>query len=49
MIRLLNTSDTKLQKLALDCLLRADDKGVIRQYRKLLEGFNDDMKFKDMI
>lgn len=49
MLRLLNTNDNKLQKLALECLLKADDKGVVRQYRKLLEGFTDDLKFKDMI
>ncbi len=49
MIRLLNTSDNKLQKIALECLLKSDDKGVLRQYRKLLEGFTDDIKFKDMI
>ena len=30
MMRLLNISDTKLQKMALDCLLKADDKGVLR-------------------
>jgi hypothetical protein len=44
-----NTNDSKLQKLALECLLKADEKGVVRQYRKLLEGFTDDIKFKDMI
>lgn len=49
MLQLLNTSDSKLQKMALDCLLKSDTKGVIRQYRKLLEGFTDDVKFKDMI
>lgn len=49
MLRLINTNDTKLQKIALDCLLKADTVGVLRQYRKLLEGFTDDIKFKDMI
>jgi len=49
MLRLLNSSDTKLQRMALDCLLKADDRGVLRQYRKMLEGFTDDTKFKDMI
>lgn len=49
MLKLVNSSDTKLQKMALECLLKSDDKGVLRQYRKLLEGFTDDIKFKDMI
>ncbi len=49
MLRLINTNDTKLQRIALDCLLKADTVGVLRQYRKLLEGFTDDIKFKDMI
>jgi Down-regulated in metastasis len=49
-MKLLNTNDSKLQKLALDCLLKSDSEaGVLRQYRKLLEGFTDDIKFKDMI
>jgi hypothetical protein len=30
-------------------LLKSNEKGVLRQYRKLLEGFTDDIKFKDMI
>ena len=49
MLKLINTSDTKLQKSALECILKSDGKGVLRQYRKLLEGFTDDLKFKDMI
>lgn len=48
-MRLLNNSDTKLQKIALDCILKSDERGVLRQYRKMLEGFTDDLKFKDMI
>jgi hypothetical protein len=49
MLRMLNTSDTKLQKLVLDVLLKTDSQGVLRTYRKMLEGFTDDIKFKDMI
>lgn len=50
MLRLLNTPDTKLQKIALECILKSDaEKGVLRHYRKLLEGFTDDLKFKDMV
>jgi hypothetical protein len=30
-------------------LLKSDEKGVLKVYRKLLEGFTDDIKFKDMI
>lgn len=49
MLRMLNTSDTKLQKLVLDVLLKTDAQGVLRTYRKMLDGFTDDIKFKDMI
>lgn len=35
--------------MALDCILKTDNDGVLRIYRKLLEGFTDDIKFKDMI
>jgi hypothetical protein len=30
-------------------VLKSDDRGILRQYRKMLEGFTDDLKFKDMI
>ncbi|TNV87999.1 hypothetical protein FGO68_gene14880 [Halteria grandinella] len=49
MLRMLNTSDTKLQKYVLDVLLKTDSHGVLRTYRKMLDGFTDDIKFKDMI
>lgn len=48
-MRLLNNSDTKLQKLALSTLIACDSEGTLRHYRKLLEGFTDDQKFKDTI
>lgn len=49
LLKLLNTSDTKLQKMALDCLLKSDSNGTLKHYRRLLEGFTDDLRFKDMI
>lgn len=50
MTRLINTNDTRLQKLSLECLIKTDYKGgILRHYRKLLEGFTDDEKFKDMV
>lgn len=30
-------------------MIKADSTGVLRPYKKLLEGFTDDLKFKDMI
>ena len=50
MLSLINTSDNKMQKNALECLIKSGYKaGLINKYRKLLEGFCDDEKFKDMI
>ncbi|CDW84473.1 small subunit processome component 20 homolog [Stylonychia lemnae] len=50
MLKLLVTSDTKLQKLSLDCLIKSEYRGgLLKHYRKLLEGFTDDEKFKDVI
>ena len=46
----LYTNDTKLQKMSLDLLIKSDyEYGLLKYYRKLLEGFTDDEKFKDMI
>ena len=46
----LNTADSKMQKTALACLIKSGYKsGLMMKYRKLLEGFCDDEKFKDMI
>ena len=47
---LLTSNDTKLQKHALDCLIKTNYKGgVLKQYSKLLGGLTDDESFKDMI
>lgn len=49
MMKLINTSDTKLQKLVLECLIKSNYmKGVLTQYYKLIMGFTSDEKFKDM-
>jgi hypothetical protein len=50
MIDLLSSTDTKLQKNALECLTKSGyNKGLLIKYAKLLDGFADDEKFKDMI
>lgn len=34
----------------MDCLIKTDYKGgILKHYRKLLEGLSDDEKFKDVI
>lgn len=46
----LSTTDGKLQKCALEVLTKSGFKGgLMAKYKKLLEGFCDDEKFKDMI
>ena len=46
----LSSTDNKLQKCALECLTKSGYcKGLLTKYKKLLEGFADDEKFKDMI
>lgn len=46
----LNTTDTKEQKCALECLIKSGyQRGLMSRYKRLLEGFADDEKFKDMI
>jgi hypothetical protein len=50
LLTLLNTNDTKQQKCALECLVKSGyRRGLMAKYKKLLEGFSDDEKFKDMI
>ena len=50
MVDLLSSTDTKLQKNALECLTKSGyNKGLLIKYAKLLDGFADDEKFKDMI
>jgi hypothetical protein len=50
LLTLLNTVDTKSQKTALDCLVKSGYKaGLMSKYKKLMDGFVDDEKFKDMI
>lgn len=50
MVDLLSSTDTKLQKNSLECLTKSGfNKGLLIKYAKLLEGFADDEKFKDMI
>lgn len=50
LVKCLNTTDSKLQKCALECLVKSGYKaGLMMKYKKLLEGFCDDEKFKDMI
>jgi hypothetical protein len=50
LFKLLNTTDNKMQKCALECLTKSGYKGgLMTKYKKLLEGFSDDEKFKDMI
>jgi len=47
---MLNTNDTKSQKTTLECLIKSGYKsGLMNKYKKLLDGFVDDEKFKDMI
>jgi len=50
MVDLLSSADNKLQKNSLECLTKTGyNKGLLIKYAKLLEGFADDEKFKDMI
>lgn len=50
MVDLLSSTDNKLLKCALDCLTKSGYcRGLLTKYKKLLEGFADDEKFKDMI
>lgn len=50
MLDCLRSSDSKLQKCSLECLIKSGYKnGLVVKYKKLLEGFCDDEKFKDMI
>lgn len=50
LLALLSSADSKNQKLALDCLTKTGyNRGLLVKYAKLLEGFCDDEKFKDMI
>ena len=50
MVEMLSSTDTKLQKNALECLTKSGyNKGLLIKYAKLLDGFADDEKFKDMI
>ena len=50
MFKCLSSTDSKLQKCALDVLTKTGFKaGLMAKYKKLLEGFCDDEKFKDMI
>lgn len=50
MYHLLSSTDNKCQKSALECLIKTGYKGgVLKKYVKLLEGFCDDEKFKDMV
>ena len=50
LIDLLSSTDSKLLKGALECLTKTGYcKGLLTKYKKLLEGFADDEKFKDMI
>ena len=50
LLSLLNSVDTKQQKIALECLIKSGyHHGLLTKYKKLLEGFVDDEKFKDMI
>ena len=50
MMNLIESTDPKLQTSSLTCLIKTGYKrGILIKYRKLLEGFADDEKFKDMI
>ena len=50
MYHLLSSTDNKCQKSALECLIKTGYKGgVLKKYVKLLEGFCDDEKLKDMV
>jgi hypothetical protein len=47
---LLSSTDNKLQKCALECLTKSGYcRGMLTKYKKTLEGFADEEKFKDMI
>lgn len=50
MTNLLSSTDNKLQKCALECLTKSGYcRGILTKYKKMLDGFADDEKFKDMI
>jgi hypothetical protein len=50
LVDLLSSSDSKLQRCALECLTKSGYcKGLLTKYKKLLEGFADDEKFREMI
>ena len=50
MLDLLQATDPKLQSSSLTCLIKSGyRRGILIKYKKLLEGFADDEKFKDMI
>lgn len=50
LLGLLNTHDVKEQTCVLECLVKTGyQRGLMSKYKKLLEGFSDDEKFKDMI
>lgn len=47
---MLSSSEVKTQRTALDCLIKSGyHRGLLHKYQKLLDGFIDDEKFKDMI
>ena len=50
LVDLLCSTDNKLQRCALECLTKSGYcKGLLTKYKKLLEGFADDEKFREMI
>ena len=50
LVSLLSASEVKTQRVALECLIKSGyHKGLLLKYQKLLDGFIDDEKFKDMI
>ena len=50
MINLLSSTDTKMQRNSLECLTKSGyNRGMLTKYAKLLDGFADDEKFKDVI
>ena len=50
LLELISNVDSKLQTSSLECLIKTNyASGLLHKYRKLLEGFADDEKFKDMI
>ena len=50
MLDQLSCTDNKVQKNALVCLIKTNYKqGLAQKYQRLLEGFADDEKFKDMV